>query len=116
MGPKFMSETPRWRRNEGEPTREATFSFGRMMNGVGGSVLHWGAGSGVSIPTTSTTSPTCARASAKGVAGGHYAGRLARFLRRARALLHDVEYLIGVAGRTRYNPFIRRKNAYPCRR
>ncbi len=29
-------------RNEGEPTREATFSLGRMMNGVGGSVIHWG--------------------------------------------------------------------------
>jgi gluconate 2-dehydrogenase alpha chain len=28
MGPKFLSETPRWRRNEGEPTREATFSLG----------------------------------------------------------------------------------------
>src|SRR5687768_15965676 len=42
MGPKFLSETPRWRRNEGEPTREATFSLGRMMNGVGGSVIHWG--------------------------------------------------------------------------
>src|ERR687885_1185291 len=42
MGPKFLSETPRWRRNEGEPTREATFTLGRMMNGVGGSVIHWG--------------------------------------------------------------------------
>jgi len=42
MGPKFLDETPRWRRNAGEPTREATFSLGRMMNGVGGSVIHWG--------------------------------------------------------------------------
>src|SRR5919107_3668704 len=42
MGAKFLSETPRWRRNEDEPTREATFSLGRMMNGVGGSVIHWG--------------------------------------------------------------------------
>ncbi len=42
MGPKFLSEAPRWRRNEGEPTQEATFSLGRMMNGVGGSVIHWG--------------------------------------------------------------------------
>ena len=43
MGPKFLSETPRWRRNANEPAREATFSLGRMMNGVGGSVIHWGA-------------------------------------------------------------------------
>ena len=43
MGQKFMSESPRWRRNDGEPTQEATYSLGRMVNGVGGSPLHWGA-------------------------------------------------------------------------
>ncbi|MFC6864286.1 GMC family oxidoreductase [Halomicroarcula sp. GCM10025817] len=43
MGKKFDSETPRWRRNEGEDTQEATFSLGRMMNSVGGSVIHYGA-------------------------------------------------------------------------
>jgi gluconate 2-dehydrogenase alpha chain len=42
MGPKFLRETPRWRRHEGEPTRPATFTLGRMINGVGGSVIHWG--------------------------------------------------------------------------
>ena len=42
MGPKFKSETPRWRRNESEATRELTFSLGRMVNGVGGSVIHYG--------------------------------------------------------------------------
>lgn len=42
MGPKFLSETPRWRRKAGDATREATFSLGRMMNSVGGSVIHWG--------------------------------------------------------------------------
>ena len=42
MGPKFLAEAPRWRRNEGEPTRPITFSLGRMMNGVGGSIVHWG--------------------------------------------------------------------------
>ncbi len=43
MGPKFNREVPRWRRNEGEPTQPMTFSLGRMMNGVGGSVFHYGA-------------------------------------------------------------------------
>ncbi|MBD0253856.1 MAG: gluconate 2-dehydrogenase subunit 3 family protein [Rubrobacter sp.] len=43
MGEKYLGETPRWRKNAGEPTREATFSLGRMMNGVGGSVIHYGA-------------------------------------------------------------------------
>jgi gluconate 2-dehydrogenase alpha chain len=42
MGSKFLSEIPRWRRNEGEATQEATFSLGRMMNSVGGSVIHYG--------------------------------------------------------------------------
>ena len=42
MGQKFQSETPRWRRNEREPTRPLTFSLGRMMNGVGGSIVHYG--------------------------------------------------------------------------
>lgn len=42
MGGKFKSETPRWRRSESEVTRELTFSLGRMMNGVGGSVIHYG--------------------------------------------------------------------------
>jgi len=42
MGPKFLGEVPRWRRNDGEPTRPANFTLGRMMNGVGGSVAHWG--------------------------------------------------------------------------
>ena len=43
LGQKFLSEVPRWRRNEGDPTQEATFSLGRMMNSVGGSVIHYGA-------------------------------------------------------------------------
>src|SRR6201997_4712395 len=43
MGPKFANEIPRWRRNDGEPTAAATFSLGRMMNSVGGSVIHYGA-------------------------------------------------------------------------
>jgi gluconate 2-dehydrogenase alpha chain len=42
MGQKFLSEVPQWRRNDGEKTQEATFSLGRMMNSVGGSVIHYG--------------------------------------------------------------------------
>ncbi|HLZ10367.1 MAG TPA: GMC family oxidoreductase N-terminal domain-containing protein, partial [Chloroflexota bacterium] len=37
-----MSEAPRWRRNTDEPTEEASFSLGRMVNGVGGSIIHYG--------------------------------------------------------------------------
>ena len=43
LGPKFNQEIPRWRRKQGEATSELTFSLGRMMNGVGGSIVHYGA-------------------------------------------------------------------------
>jgi gluconate 2-dehydrogenase alpha chain len=42
MGLKFLSETPRWRLNADSPDQEARFTLGRMMNGIGGSVIHWG--------------------------------------------------------------------------
>jgi gluconate 2-dehydrogenase alpha chain len=42
MGPKFLAEAPRWRRDDTSATRPITFSLGRMMNGVGGSIVHWG--------------------------------------------------------------------------
>lgn len=38
----FMAEAPRWRRSATEPTGDASFSLGRMVNGVGGSILHYG--------------------------------------------------------------------------
>ncbi|MEZ4865449.1 MAG: GMC family oxidoreductase [Caldilineaceae bacterium] len=43
MGSKFLSESPQWRRNSGDETEPATFSLGRMVNGVGGSAIHYGA-------------------------------------------------------------------------
>ena len=43
LGPKFMAEEIRWRRNDGEATRDPGYSLGRMMNGAGGSVVHYGA-------------------------------------------------------------------------
>ncbi|WP_369046414.1 gluconate 2-dehydrogenase subunit 3 family protein [Sinomonas sp. P10A9] len=43
LGPKFQLETPRWREDTSEPeTKPATFSLGRMVNGVGGSAGHYG--------------------------------------------------------------------------
>lgn len=42
MGHKFQQEAPRWRTDAGAPTVPASFSLGRMMNSVGGSVITWG--------------------------------------------------------------------------
>ena len=43
LGPKFMAEEVRWRTDEGSSTQDPTYSLGRMMNGAGGSVIHYGA-------------------------------------------------------------------------
>lgn len=42
MGGKFMSEQLRWRTAADAPTTVASYSLGRMMNGVGGSLVHYG--------------------------------------------------------------------------
>ena len=113
MGPKFLSETPRWRRNEGEPTREATFSLGRMMNGVGGSVIHWGGALRRCHPHHFAYLT-------------HVRERFGEGALPERHTLVDwpvtyddlepyytkVEYLIGVAGNDD-NPFVPRKQPYP---
>lgn len=40
MGPKFNLELQTWRRAEGAPTGPATYSLGKMNNGVGGTVVY----------------------------------------------------------------------------
>lgn len=42
LGAKFLSEIPTWRRNDREASRQLTFSLGKMVNGVGGSIIHYG--------------------------------------------------------------------------
>lgn len=42
LGDKFAAEAPRWRRDAKSPTQPATYSLGRMVNGVGGSIIHYG--------------------------------------------------------------------------
>ena len=41
MGEKFLAELPCWRANPTEPVRPAPISLGRMVNGVGGSVIRY---------------------------------------------------------------------------
>lgn len=43
LGPKFMAEEVRWRTDADSPARDPTYSLGRMMNGAGGSAIHYGA-------------------------------------------------------------------------
>jgi gluconate 2-dehydrogenase alpha chain len=113
MGPKFLSETPRWRRNEGEPTREATFSLGRMMNGVGGSVIHWGGALRRCHPHHFDYL-THVRESfgEEALPDGHTLTDWPVTYDELEPYYATVEYLIGVAG-NEDNPFVRRSKPYP---
>jgi gluconate 2-dehydrogenase alpha chain len=50
LGPKFNREWPTWRESAGAPTVPAPASLGKMMNGVGGSTVHYGAWSRRFLP------------------------------------------------------------------
>lgn len=43
LGPKFIGERPTYRRSPGEATGPLSFSLGRMVNGVGGSLAQYAA-------------------------------------------------------------------------
>lgn len=43
LGEKFAAESPRWRRSVEDETEPMPYSLGRMCNGVGGSLMHYGA-------------------------------------------------------------------------
>jgi gluconate 2-dehydrogenase alpha chain len=113
MGPKFLSETPRWRRNAGEPTREATFSLGRMMNGVGGSVIHWGGALRRCHPHHFRYLTHVRESFGEGaLPEGHTLVDWPVTYEDLEPYYTKVEYLIGVAGNDD-NPFVPRREPYP---
>src|SRR5215208_6122914 len=113
MGPKFLSETPRWRRNEGEPTREATFSLGRMMNGVGGSVIHWGGALRRCHPHHFKYLTHVRESFGEGtLPEGHTLADWPVTYDDLEPYYTTVEHLIGVAGNND-NPFIQRDKPFP---
>jgi gluconate 2-dehydrogenase alpha chain len=113
MGPKFLSETPRWRRNEGEPTREATFSLGRMMNGVGGSVIHWGGALRRCHPHHFDYLTHVRESFGEGaLPDGHTLTDWPVSYDELEPYYAKIEYLIGVAG-NEDNPFVWRSKPYP---
>src|SRR5215210_1663660 len=114
MGPKFLSETPRWRRNEGEPTREATFSLGRMMNGVGGSVIHWGGALRRCHPHHfKYLSYVRENFGEKVLPEGNTLADWPVTYDDLEPYYTMVEYLAGVAGDGEANPFVPRSSPYP---
>ena len=113
MGPKFLSEAPRWRRNEGEPTREATFSLGRMMNGVGGSVIHWGGALRRCHPHHfEYLTHVRENFGEKVLPEGHTLADWPVTYDDLEPYYTTVEYIVGVAG-NEDNPFVPRSRSYP---
>jgi gluconate 2-dehydrogenase alpha chain len=114
MGPKFLSETPRWRRNAHEPTREATFTLGRMMNGIGGSVIHWGGALRRCHPHHfKYLTYVRERWGERVLPEGHTLADWPVTYDELEPYYTEVEYQIGVAGNGERNPFVRRSKPYP---
>ena len=114
MGRKFLDETPRWRRNEGEPTREATFSLGRMMNGVGGSVVHWGGALRRCHPHHFRYLTHVRERFGEGaLPEGHTLADWPVTYDDLEPYYTAVEYHVGVAGEAAANPYLRRGKPYP---
>lgn len=114
MGPKFLSETPRWRRNENEAGREATFTLGRMMNGIGGSVIHWGAALRRCHPHHfKFLSHVRERWGEQVLPEGNTLVDWPLTYDDLEPYYTDVEYQIGIAGVGESNPFVPRSKPYP---
>ncbi len=114
MGPKFLSETPRWRLREGEPTREATYTLGRMMNTVGGSVIHWGGALRRCHPHHFRyLSHVRESFGEKVLPEGHTLADWPVTYDDLEPYYTRVEYLAGVAGDGEANPFVPRSKPYP---
>src|ERR687894_583018 len=113
MGPKFLGETPRWRRDKGEPTQTATFSLGRMMNGVGGSVIHWGDALSRCHPHHfNYLTHVREKFGEEMLPEGHTLADWPLSYDELEPYYTTVEYLIGVAG-NEDNPFVPRSRPYP---
>lgn len=114
MGPKFLSETPRWRRNEDDPGCEATFTLGRMMNGIGGSVIHWGGALRRCHPHHfKYLGYVREKWGEQVLPEGHTLADWPITYDDLEPYYTEVEYQIGVAGDSERNPFVPRSKPYP---
>jgi gluconate 2-dehydrogenase alpha chain len=114
MGQKFLSETPRWRLRAGARTREAAFTLGRMMNGVGGSVIHWGGALRRCHPHHFRYLTYVLENFGEGVLPkGHTLADWPVTYDELEPYYTNVEYLAGVAGDGGANPFVPRSKPYP---
>lgn len=115
MGDKFLSETPRWRRSaDDDATREAVFSLGRMMNGVGGSVIHWGGALRRCHPHhLQYLTHVRERFGPNVLPEGNTLVDWPVSYADLEPYYTSLEWMIGVAGDAAANPFIPRSRPYP---
>ena len=113
LGPKFMSEEPRWRRNKDEPTEDPTYSLGRMMNNAGGSVIHYGAWLRRFHPNNfRMRSHITERWGEQVIPEGCTVADWPISYDDLEPYFTRLDWEIGIAGDDR-NPFLRRSKAYP---
>jgi len=113
LSTKFMDEAPRWRRNADEPTGEASFSLGRMVNGVGGSTLHYGTWLRRFHPHHfRPLSHVVERWGRRALPEGCTLADWPVTYDELEPYFSLVEHVVGVAGDSRY-PFIPRSQPYP---
>lgn len=111
---KFLSEMPRWRRNEGELTEEASFSLGRMVNGVGGSIIHYSAWLRRYHPHHfEHLTHVRERWGEKVLPAGHTLADWPVSYDDLEPYYTALDYLVGVSGGDEDNPFISRSKPYP---
>lgn len=114
MGLKFLSETPRWRRRVDEETQEAIFSLGRMMNGVGGSVIHWGGALRRFHPHHFRYRTHVREHFGEGfLPPDNTLVDWPLTYQELERYYTEIEYMIGVAGNADQNPFVPRQKPYP---
>ena len=111
---KFLSEMPTWRRNEGEPTREASYSLGRMVNGVGGSIIHYSAWLRRYHPHHfKHLTHVRDRGAQQILPEGHALVDWPVSYDDLEPYYTALDYLVGVSGGDEDNPFIPRSKPYP---
>lgn len=114
MGPKFLSELPRWRSSTDAPAEESTITLGRMMNGVGGSVIHWGGALRRCHPHHfAMLSHVRERFGEDVLPEGHTLVDWPVTYDELERYYTALEYEIGVAGDGALNPFIPRSRPLP---
>jgi gluconate 2-dehydrogenase alpha chain len=114
LGPKFNQEAPVWRLRSDTATGEAVFGYGRMVNGVGGSVTHYGAWLRRFHPHHLRMRSYAEERWGRQIVpeGSTLADWPIRY-EDLEPYYTELEYLIGVAGNGADNPFIPRSKPLP---